>query len=133
MWFLPRIRRWKAGRTLARVSRFMPRLESLEDRTVPSTLTRGPLVVVSVPDPLAGCSHDREWQHATPNTEAEPWVAVNPTNPNNIVAIWIAHDFSGTVASVTLDGGTTWQNVPMAALPGPIRSRSTRHRPTSRL
>jgi hypothetical protein len=97
------------------VSRFLPRLESLEDRTVPSTLTPGPLVVVSVPDPLAGCQHLTEWQHGTRDTELEPLLSVNPTNPKNIVAIWIAHDFSGTVASVTLDGGTTWQNV---AIPG---------------
>src|SRR5262249_40177608 len=91
-----------------------PLLEALEDRTVPST---GPLVAISVPDPLAGCQHDQEWQypHGTRDTEVEPWLAVNPTNPNNIVAIWIAHDFCGDVASVTLDGGTTWQNV---AIPG---------------
>src|SRR5262249_52029282 len=36
---LSRIHRRNAGRKLARVSRFLPRLESLEDRTVPSTLT----------------------------------------------------------------------------------------------
>src|SRR5207302_1189606 len=39
MWFLSRIHPRKAGRKLARGSRFLPRLESLEDRTVPSTLT----------------------------------------------------------------------------------------------
>src|SRR5438067_8949964 len=39
MWFLSRLHRWKAGRSLARVSRFLPRLESLEDRTALSTLT----------------------------------------------------------------------------------------------
>src|SRR5439155_16021509 len=39
MWFISRIPQRKAGRKFARVSRFLPRLESLEDRTVPSTLT----------------------------------------------------------------------------------------------
>jgi hypothetical protein len=93
----------------------VPRLEFLEDRTVPSTL--GPLVAISVPDPLASCPVAQEWQypHGGRDAQVEPWLAVNPTNPNNVVAIWIAHDFSGPVASVTLDGGTTWQNV---AIPG---------------
>jgi probable HAF family extracellular repeat protein len=80
-----------------------------------SAFTLGPLVEISTPDPLAACPHKDAWQHGTRDTEVEPWVAVNPTNPNNIVAIWIAHDFSGNVASVTFDGGTTWQNV---AIPG---------------
>ena len=93
--------------------RLRPRLEGLEDRIVPSTL--GPLIAISVPDPLAACPYPESWQHGTRDTEVEPWVAVNPTNANNIVAIWIAHDFSGNVASVSLDGGTTWQNV---AIPG---------------
>jgi hypothetical protein len=88
----------------------VPRLEILEDRTVLS-----PLIAISVPDPLAACPHSGAWQHGTRDTEVEPWLAVNPTNSNNIVAIWIAHDFSGNVASVTFDGGTTWQNV---AIPG---------------
>jgi len=98
---------------VARQQRFVPNVETLEDRTVLSTL--GPLVAISVPDPLAACPHSEAWQHGTRDTEVEPWLAVNPTNSNNIVAIWIAHDFSGNVASVSLDGGTTWQNV---AVPG---------------
>src|SRR5438105_11978860 len=108
----------RGKRPIGRRRSFVPRLEILEDRTVPSTLTPGPLVVASVPDPLAGCQHDEEWQYprGTRETEVEPWVAVNPRNPNNIVAVWIAHDFSGTVASVTLDGGTTWQNVAIAGI-----------------
>src|SRR6478735_307667 len=39
MWFLSRAHRQSAGRALARVSRFRPRLEILEDRTALSTLT----------------------------------------------------------------------------------------------
>ncbi len=38
-WFLSRNHRRKAGRTFERMSRFLPRLEVLENRTVPSTLT----------------------------------------------------------------------------------------------
>jgi hypothetical protein len=39
MWFLSQNRRRKTGRNSAPQSRFVPRLEILEDRTVPSTLT----------------------------------------------------------------------------------------------
>jgi hypothetical protein len=39
MGFLSPLHRRQAGRKLARVTRFVPRLEGLEDRTVPSTLT----------------------------------------------------------------------------------------------
>jgi hypothetical protein len=114
MWLTSRIHRREKGRNIAPQSRFVPSLEILEDRRVPSTL--GPLVAISVPDPLAACPHSEAWQHGTRDTEVEPWLAVNPTNSNNIVAIWIAHDFSGNVASVSLDGGTTWQNVAVAGI-----------------
>src|SRR6516164_63712 len=39
MWFTSRIQRRKNGRNLVRERRFVPRVEGLEDRTVPSTLT----------------------------------------------------------------------------------------------
>src|SRR5947207_3049774 len=39
MWFTSQIHRRRAGRALARDSRFRPRLELLEGRDVPSTLT----------------------------------------------------------------------------------------------
>src|SRR5262249_31075601 len=104
---------------------FVPRLECLEDRTVPSGPTLGPLVAISVPDPLAACPYPTNWQHGTRDSEVEPWVSVNPTNPNNIVAIWIAHDFSGNVASVSFDEGTTWQNVAIPGIPQPSSSAQT--------
>jgi hypothetical protein len=115
MWFTSLLHRRGARLHAPRLRpSIVPRLEILEDRAVPSL---GSLIAISVPDPLAACQHDQNWQypHGTPDTEVEPWLAVNPTNPSNIVAIWIAHDFCGNVASVTLDGGTTWQNV---AIPG---------------
>ena len=79
-----RLRLSRASRTpVPRRRGFRPRLEGLEDRTVPSTL--GPLVAISVPDPLATSPSNNSWQHSTRDSEAEPWLAVNPTNPNNIV------------------------------------------------
>lgn len=52
------------------------------------------------------------------NSEVEPWIDVNPVNPNNIVAIWQQDRWSdggsrGTVAGVSLDGGLNWTLVPI--------------------
>ena len=51
----------------------------------------------------------------TPDSEVEPWVDVNPTNANNIVAFWQQDRWSNggarsLVAGVSLDGGLTWTN-----------------------
>ena len=96
----------------SRRRRQQPRLflELLEDRSLLSTYTPGPLLLISNPDPLAGFPAGPHGYIA-----AEPYVAVNSANPQNIAAIWIAHGFAGDVAGVTSDGGTTWQNV---AIPG---------------
>jgi hypothetical protein len=54
------------------------------------------------------------------NSELEPWVEVNPTNPSNIVALWQQDRWSNggarsNVAGVSVDGGTTWA---MVVVPG---------------
>lgn len=82
-------------------------LELLEDRSLLSNYIPGPLVLISHPDPLI---------NAPPgvlgtDVAAEPYVAVNPMNPNNIAAIWMDQYPNANAVSVTLDGGTTWQNV----------------------
>jgi probable HAF family extracellular repeat protein len=77
-----------------------------------ATLTTGPLIEISNPDPLANCPPSG---FQPPDEAAEPYVAVNPANPKNIVAEWIDHGFAGNVAGVSFDGGKTWQNV---AIPG---------------
>src|SRR6266404_2376966 len=72
----------------------------------------GPLVLLSSPDPLAGCNNGGTvLNHTTRDAAAEAYIAVNPANPDNIVASWIAHDFHGNVAGVTFDGGATWRQV----------------------
>src|SRR5256714_4747396 len=48
-----------------------------------------------------------------PNSEVEPFVAVNPTNPSNIVGVfqqdrWSNGGARGLVASTSHDGGATW-------------------------
>jgi BNR/Asp-box repeat protein len=82
-------------------------LEPLEDRCLLS-LAPGPLALISSPDVLAGFPTNGV---LSADAAVEPYVAVNPANPKNNVAGWIDHNFAGTVAGVTLDGGQTWKNV----------------------
>src|SRR5262245_56714111 len=84
-------------------------LEPLEDRCLLSGYTTGPLVLLSSPDPLPNAPPG----FSGTNFAAEPYVAVNPSNPKNIAAVWMDHPFAADAASVTFDGGTTWQNVPI--------------------
>src|SRR5439155_12379116 len=47
------------------------------------------------------------------NTELEPWVAVNPTDPSNIIGVYQQDRYTfggarGLAAAVTHDGGLTW-------------------------
>jgi hypothetical protein len=47
------------------------------------------------------------------NTELEPWVAVNPTDPSNIIGVYQQDRYTfggarGIAASVSHDGGATW-------------------------
>jgi len=55
------------------------------------------------------------------DSEVEPWVDVNPADPDNIVAIWQQDRWSdggsrGNVAGVSLDGGSTWSIVPIPGI-----------------
>ena len=72
----------------------------------------GPLVLTSGVSPFAACTIGGPGTNYV-NAEVEPWVAVNPTNPNNIIGVyqqdrWDNGGAHGNVASVTHDGGTTW-------------------------
>src|SRR5256712_6858799 len=86
----------------------------------------GVLVQVSGPSPFASCTADdvagqiardpTGQRKVFLNTEVEPWVDVNPTNLNNIVAIWQQDRWSdggsrGLVAGVSLNGGVSWTSV----------------------
>ena len=86
--------------------------------TVPAganTFTVGPLVLNSGPSPFASCTIGAASGSSVnyPNAEVEPWVAVNPTNPNNIVAVyqqdrWSDGGAHGLVTAVSHNGGATW-------------------------
>ena len=77
--------------------------------------TRTPLQNVSVSSPFADCDISGLAAGGTNflNTEVEPWVEVNPTNPNNVIAVWQQDRWSnggarGLLTAVTHDGGGTW-------------------------
>jgi hypothetical protein len=72
--------------------------------------------------PFAGCTEDLvDLQRALgsvdyPNSEVEPYVAVNPTNPDNLIAVWQQDRWDnagsrGNLAGVSFDGGETWEVV----------------------
>ncbi len=74
----------------------------------------GPLVELSVPNPVGTCDDGfRLPGTMTPNDAAEPFVAVNPAHPNNIAAAWIQGPIQNDVAAASFDGGKTWQSVPL--------------------
>jgi hypothetical protein len=87
-------------------------------------LTPGPLVQVSGTSAFLGCTADAvAGQSGTVylNSEVEPWIDVNPTNPSNVVGIWQQDRWSnggarGLVAGVSTNGGTSWQQVPIPGI-----------------
>lgn len=90
--------------------------------------TLGKLVRASGGDPFANSLADHPYaQQGTPvgRSTVEPWIVVNPTNPNNILACfqqdrWTGPDGGarGIVTAVSFDGGLTWgrTSVPGIAL-----------------
>ena len=90
---------------------------------------RGPLIAVSPgASPFRNCTADdvplQERVCSAlgapcvnyPNTEIEPWVDVNPTNPQNLIVGWQQDRWSnggarGDVSAYSKDGGTTWTKV----------------------
>ena len=75
----------------------------------------GPLVQVSGGSPFSATCDDKAGQSGTvfPGSEVEPWIDVNPTNPNNMIGVWQQDRWSnggsrGLVAGVTLNAGASW-------------------------
>lgn len=100
----------KGLRSQSRRLRKRPRLEPLETRDVPHSLALTPLVAVSGTSPFFGNSIEASDPPATLNSEVEPCVAVDPTNPNHLVGAWTQDFARGIVAAVSLNGGNSWQS-----------------------
>src|SRR5437773_7401469 len=82
-------------------------------------LTVTPPVSVSLASPFSpGCGGATEGSvpgsnFNYPNSETEPWIAVNPANPNDVAAMWQQDRWSdggshGLVAAVSHDGGSSF-------------------------
>src|SRR5215218_8412856 len=76
-------------------------------------------VEVSTTNPFAGCPPDGSGVNF-PGSEVEPWLDLNPADADNVVAFYQQDRYSnggakGTVAAVSMDGGTTWTQVPVPA------------------
>jgi len=81
-------------------------------------------VRVSGPSPFATCTIGGPGTNFV-NAEVEPWVAVNPANPSNVIGAWQQDRWSnggahGLVAGYSFDGGHTWRqtNLPFSACAG---------------
>lgn len=66
----------------------------------------------------AGCSTGAGTEYR--NAEVEPQVAINPTDPGNLIINWQQDRWSvggasGVVAAVTTDGGASWTRAPLPA------------------
>jgi hypothetical protein len=82
-------------------------------------LTISPLNNLSIPTPFPlGCGGATEGNNpgtnfVYPDSEVEPWLAVSPTDPDDIAAFWQQDRWSdggahGLLAAVSHDGGDTW-------------------------
>lgn len=75
--------------------------------------TPGPVIELSRPNAVGTCDTGFHAVAMTLDDAAEPYVAVNPAQPSNIVAAWIQGPFQNVISAASFDGGTTWQQVPL--------------------
>src|SRR5918996_4816494 len=69
------------------------------------------------PFPIGNCvPDDRIFFDDGPGSETDPSIAINPTNPNNIVAAYPSDTAYGIVAASSFDGGQTWTRTPVPGL-----------------
>jgi hypothetical protein len=80
--------------------------------------TIGPLIQVSEdPDPLTGCDTGfRPPGNMNFSDQFETRVAVDPTNPQHLVATWVGHDLQANFVGVSFDGGASWQETPLPGI-----------------
>ena len=79
-----------------------------------------PLVRVSGPSPFgSNCGGALPGSTSYQNAEVEPFVAVNPLNPSNLIGVWQQDRWSdggahGLMTGYSMDNGNTWHNQPLA-------------------
>jgi hypothetical protein len=74
----------------------------------------GPLIELSRPNAVGSCNTGFNLGGSWPTDDTEePFVAVNPVHPNNIVAAWIQGPLQDIIAAASSDGGHNWQRVPI--------------------
>ena len=71
------------------------------------------------PAAVSACNRAPQTGRVYRNSETEPYLAVNPTNPDNLIAGWHQDRWSnggaqGNLAAYSLDGGATWTQVNIA-------------------
>jgi hypothetical protein len=80
----------------------------------PAAESASTLTLVSGPSPFANCViQPLPGEQNYLNAEVEPWVAVNPRNPANIIGVWQQDRWRyggarGLLTGVSHDGGRTW-------------------------
>ena len=77
------------------------------------------------PAAVTACNGSPQLGRVYRNSEAEPYIAVNPVNPDNMIAGWHQDRWSnggaqGTPAAYSFDGGATWipTNIPFTRCAG---------------
>src|SRR5437588_6524866 len=79
----------------------------------------GRLTQITGPSPFSGCTADDVGSQPGinyPESEIEPWIDANPTDPRNLIAGWQQDRWNnggsrGDVSAYTDDGGKTWNTV----------------------
>jgi hypothetical protein len=96
----------------------------------------GPLKQITGPSPFSTCTADQVGtQSGTnyPQTEIEPWIDSNPSDPRNMIVGWQQDRWSnggsrGDVSAYTKNGGATWNTVTLpnvtACTGGPYKRAS---------
>ena len=88
-----------------------------------ASVTHNPLARVSGPSPFqADCNGPVPLVASYVNAEVEPYVAVNPRNPANLISVYQEDRYpndgaNGVLASVSLNGGLSWAVPPLARQP----------------
>jgi hypothetical protein len=106
--------------TCRRSASYRLTVEALESRDLLSGFTLGPLVQVSGASLFADCYTPQPGDLI--NAESENQLAVDPTNPKHLAALWFQDAVGapeeplGQIVGVSWDGGSTWRRAPLPGI-----------------